>query len=941
MLKLVTQQSKIRDLLWLVIALLTVIGLSRIGLLTGAQNTITEIRESYSQRSASGELIFIGIDKESMDQIGVWPWPRKVHAQIVDRLMDAGVEEIGVDIDFSSASSPEQDTIFAASLERAGGAVILPIFVQDRSASREDNRLSTNRPLAIFEKHTWLASVNVTPDTDGVVRRFPLGQVVDGEYVASMPSVLGGVFEQTKSNVIVNYSISPKTVPKYSVADLLSDKVSAAELKGKTVMLGAQAVELRDNFTTPVHGVLPGAMIQILAAETLAQGLEPGTLNPLLILLLSAAFVFCATRILRKFYSSRSIIYQLVFFAIMALAMEVFGFFAFKHYTLIIPTAELNTFLLVVGMITSLREININIWKLLFANAENANSQQILEQVITDNAHGIVIVDETGAILKVNNYARGLFDIGVDLSESTLNISQFPREIDTDVKRVIDALKNQTIDKSKHNQVMLPASTEGAKPLTLEYSVTASSLKQVVTKGGGTEEEHFIACVTIADVTTRIEQENKLAYLARYDDLTGALRRSAFIGELKGLYDCQPGVAPCTIFAINLHRFKTINDSLGQDVGDQVLQMVVDRVNAHGDEITQICRLSGDSFAFFIQKNLSPSDIVHFSENLTLLIGHPFVIGKASVKVGLRIGITSSSFYDHPDAAQVVKDAEIALDQARQASGGDAFEIFHKQLSDKQEYARSVENNLWHALEKNELSIAYQPQIDLETDTLVGVEALVRWIHPELGFISPAEFVEISEANGYIDKLGFWVLSQACADALHLPSHMTVAVNVSPLQFIRCDIVQMVKDALARSGLPASRLHIEITEVGFLDATDEVVAKLEALREMGICLALDDFGTGFSSLGYFANFPINKIKVDQMFVRTLERGSDNEAIIRSVKELSEGLNLKMICEGVETEEQLNILRDIGVHEGQGYFFGKPQPLQSIIQMANGPQKIRA
>lgn len=939
--KLANQQSKLKDLLWLVLALLTVIGLSRFELLTGTQNTITEMREKYSQRSASGELIFIGIDKESMDQIGVWPWPREVHARIIDRLMDAGVEEIGVDIDFSSASSPEQDTIFAASLERAGGAVILPIFVQDRSTSSEDNRLSTNRPLTIFEQHSWLASVNVSPDSDGFVRRFPLGQVVDGEYVASMPSVLGGVFEKTKSNVIVNYSISPKTVPKFSVADLLSGKVSVAELKGRTVMLGAQAVELRDNFSTPVHGVLPGAMIQILAAETLAQGLEPSTLNSLWLLLLSAIIVFGVIRILRKFSESRSIMYQLLFFVSIALTMEVAGFFVFKHYTLIIPTAELNTFLLIVAVITSLREINVNIWMLLFANAENENTQQILEQVITDNANGILIFDESGAILKVNNYARGLFGIGSDLSESALHISQFPRDIEADVKKVIDGLKHQSINTPKQNQVVLASSADNAKSLTLEYSVTASSLQHVVTKAGSDENENFIACVNVADVTTRIEQESKLAYLAKYDDLTGALRRSAFILELKGFFDQQADKVPCTILAINLHRFKTINVSLGQDVGDQVLKMVVDRVNALGDEILGICRLSGDSFAFYIQKNLSQSDIVRFSENLTLLIGQPFIIGKASVKVGLRVGITSSDFYDRPDATQMIKDAEIALDQARQTSGGDAFEIFHSQLSDKQEYARAVENNLWHALEKNELSIAYQPQIDIETDTLVGVEALVRWIHPELGFISPAEFVEISEANGYIDKLGFWVLSQACADALYLPSHIKVAVNVSPLQFIRCDIVQMVKDALARSGLPASRLHIEITEVGFLDATEEVVAKLEALREMGICLALDDFGTGFSSLGYFANFPINKIKVDQMFVRTLERGSDNEAIIRSVKELSDGLNLKMICEGVETEEQLNILRDIGVHEGQGYFFGKPQPLQSIIQLTHGPQKIRA
>jgi EAL domain-containing protein (putative c-di-GMP-specific phosphodiesterase class I) len=216
---------------------------------------------------------------------------------------------------------------------------------------------------------------------------------------------------------------------------------------------------------------------------------------------------------------------------------------------------------------------------------------------------------------------------------------------------------------------------------------------------------------------------------------------------------------------------------------------------------------------------------------------------------------------------------------------------------------------------------------------MIGAEALIRWQHPQHGMISPLTFIGIAEANGFIAELGAWALRQACFDAMTWPDHVVVAVNVAPLQLQRRDLVADVQAALAQSGLPAGRLQLEITESSFISAADDLIEKLQRLKSLGVSLALDDFGSGYSSLGYLARFPLDKIKVDQMFVRNLTESSASQAIVSSVQALSAGLDMTMLCEGIETEDQARHLQQLGCRQGQGYLFGKPQPATSLNVLA--------
>lgn len=920
--------SKYGSFIFLLLAFSTVYVASWNGFFINSQNQIDQYRAKLNSIDATGDFVFVGIDKQSLDDVGVWPWPRSIYAQVIDRLVEYKVAEIGVDIDFSAYSTPTEDTILSESLEKAGGSVVLPLFVQHRSAASDDNSLAVNKPVEEFEQHAWLASVNVIPDADGVVRRFPFGVSLDGDFIDSMPATLSGVFGQLNSTININFSIDPKSIPSISVKDLLAGDIEPELLDGKIVLIGAKAVELRDNFAVPVHGILPGAIVQLLAAETLKQDLQVTQINPVVLLLLFGICVLTLT-LDRLFIQRSSFLLEVGTLIAASISIEIAGLFLFKEYALRLPSVELHVLLILMLASGTFKHLDLQNWLIKLIKSDLNNTQQMLDQVVSDNASGILVVNEDGKILTINKQFSVYFDLSeLDESDSVFcNI--LPKLLEDEIRGAIVALKLNNIH--DHRKGVVEHSTTGKidGKQTFQYTVTASKINNYK---GTDQVETYIACVTAWDITTKLEQEKRIAYHAKYDELTGAFRRSEFHALIiDRLNDPKP--EDCVVvFAINLHRFKTINVTLGRDIGDQVLKSVKGRIDKSFSGACDIARCGGDTFLVTLSGDLSHVEIKMLADHMISIINEPFTIDKSTITVGLRVGAASSSDLQYSSASQLIENAEVALDEACKTSGN-GFVMYEEVFTAVQDFARTVESDLWHSLDRNEIKAFYQPQVDLSDCKLIGVEALVRWKHPTLGFVSPADFVEIAEANGYIDQLGRWVLHKACEDALALPDHVTVAVNVAPIQFKRTDVVQDVRDALAQTGLPARRLHIEITEAGFLEATDDVVSALNELRAMGICLALDDFGTGFSSLGYFAQFPINKIKVDQMFIRTLERGSQNEAIVRSVKELANGLQLKMICEGVETSDQLEILRDIGVQEGQGYFFAKPLPLQDVLNLA--------
>jgi diguanylate cyclase (GGDEF)-like protein len=929
--------DKYRIFIWLFLVIALVSIASTAGVFTNTQNTFDQYRAKHNVIKASGDIVFVGIDKQSLDAVGVWPWPRSVYAEVINKLLDLNVSEIGIDIDFSAASIPKEDEILSRSLERAGGSVVLPVFVQDRSASSKDDSLSVNKPIDEFEQHSWLASVNVVPDADGVVRTFPFGVDIGDDFIDSMPAVLSGVFGDRSRTININYSINPKSIPSVSVTDLLEGNADPKLLEEKIVLIGAKAVELRDNFAVPVHGILPGAIVQILAAETLKQDLQVTKFNPTNVMFLVAFCIVLVMILVRLVNLKSGFIFGIIALVLTGVVIEFVGLYLYQKYALLLPSVETQILLFSMLIVVAFKRLDLQNWLIKLIKSDLSNTQQMLNQVVSDNASAILVVGEDGKVLTINKLFSEYFELLETQLDGSIPSGILPKLIEDEIRGAIIALQLNNINDHRNGYIELEQINKNGTRLTLQYTVTASEIRH---HQGSNEVQKFIACVTAWDITTKLEQEKRIAYHAKYDELTGALRRSEFHALLINRLNCLKPHDVCVVFVINLHRFKTINITLGRDIGDEVLKSVKTRIEDIFTGSCEISRSGGDTFLLAVSGELSQTEINMLADHMINIINEPFYINKSTLTVGLRVGAASSLDLQTSSASQLIENAEVALDEACKISGN-GFVMYEEVFTAVQDYARTIESDLWHSLDRNEIKLYYQPQVDLSDCSFIGVEALVRWKHPSLGFISPADFVEIAEANGYIDQLGRWVLRKACEDALSLPEHITVAVNVAPIQFKRTNVVQDVKDALAQTNLPADRLHIEITEAGFLEASEDIVASLNELRSMGICLALDDFGTGFSSLGYFAKFPINKIKVDQMFIRTLERGSQNEAIVKSVKELANGLKLKMICEGIETEEQLEILRDMGVKEGQGYLFAKPLPLQEVLHLTNTSIKLSA
>jgi len=351
-----------------------------------------------------------------------------------------------------------------------------------------------------------------------------------------------------------------------------------------------------------------------------------------------------------------------------------------------------------------------------------------------------------------------------------------------------------------------------------------------------------------------------------------------------------------------------------------------------------LARLGGDEFAIIHEGSASDEALAALAERIIERLSEPYEVGGHRLAVGVSIGIARLE-PGARDITTVMKNADTALYQAKRAGGG-GLRFFDTSMDVALKARQQLEIALKDAAAREEFEVAYQPQFELATGRLVGVEALLRWNHPERGPISPAEFVPVAEEIGLMETLGEWVLRRACAEVASWPAPVRLAVNVSPSQFTRGDLVGTVSSALARSGLPADQLDIEITESLFLQESPAVKATMDALSRRGIGFALDDFGTGYSSLSYIRTFPISKIKIDRSFVTGLPHDREAIAIVQAVVALATNLGLRTNAEGLESEEQIALLRVLGCNEGQGYGLGRPQAGAAVAALLRGADTER-
>jgi diguanylate cyclase (GGDEF)-like protein len=427
--------------------------------------------------------------------------------------------------------------------------------------------------------------------------------------------------------------------------------------------------------------------------------------------------------------------------------------------------------------------------------------------------------------------------------------------------------------------------------------------------------------------------EQRFRHMALHDPLTDLPNRVLFRQRLEEALHHVARGEPCAVLCLDLDQFKDVNDTLGHPVGDGLLNAVVERIGHMMRPTDTFARLGGDEFAIVQSRIDHPLDASALATRLLRELSTPFEVAGHHVVISTSIGIAIAPG-DGSDPDLLLKSADIALYQAK-SDGRNRFRYFEPEMHTLIQARRELELDLRKALVAGEFELFFQPFFNLVQNRITGFEALLRWPHPQRGMVSPSDFIPVAEEMGLITQIGEWVLHRACQYAMCWPEPLKVAVNISTVQFKARNLVQTVTEALQESGLDPSRLELEITESVMIHDLDAAVFELGQLKELGVSISMDDFGTGYSSLSYLRSFSFDKIKIDQSFVRELGKKADCAAIIRTVIGMCETLDATVTAEGVETEQQLNLLRAEGCTEIQGYLISRPVPARDIPAMLIG------
>ncbi|MEO6218199.1 MAG: EAL domain-containing protein [Sphingomonas sp.] len=434
-----------------------------------------------------------------------------------------------------------------------------------------------------------------------------------------------------------------------------------------------------------------------------------------------------------------------------------------------------------------------------------------------------------------------------------------------------------------------------------------------------------------SDLTERRRADAEITRLALFDSLTGLANRQRLRLSLDQMLHQPTGAYRSTsLLLLDLDRFKAVNDTLGHQVGDSLLKQVGQRLHRAVGDAGLVGRLGGDEFQILLPSEANRERLGELARTIISSLSQPYFIDGSSITIGCSIGVAIAP-EDGRDSETLIRNADLAL-YAAKADGRGIHRFFREELLIGAQSRKQLEDDLRHALAQDQFHVAYQPVVSTIDERIVGYEALIRWDHPTRGAISPTEFVPVAEDTGLIEAIGEWVLRTACVEAATWPKDIRVAVNVSPIQFANPRLPTVITSALAKSGIAPHRLELEITEGVFLDETASSEHMFKMLKSLGVRLALDDFGTGYSSLGYLKKAPFDKIKIDQSFVRGAAiAGNRNAAIIKAIVTLADTLGMETTAEGVEVQDEILLIRELGCSHIQGYVYGKPMRAAEVLR----------
>lgn len=573
------------------------------------------------------------------------------------------------------------------------------------------------------------------------------------------------------------------------------------------------------------------------------------------------------------------------------------------------------------------------IWAMYRSNAKYKKQNFRFDTALNNMMQGLLMFDGAGKLVVTNRRHAELFEVpwekwkNAALGMTVPQTMQLRHDLNNNVTEkntteIVSVIKNTMATRAPGRAII--ERTDGR---------TFGASLVPMTDGG--------MVITFEDISERRRAEDKISHMAHYDALTDLPNRTLFYEKMEKLLGRTPQGDSFGVFSLDLDHFKSVNDTLGHLIGDKLLQAVAERMRGCVRETDTVARLGGDEFAILRAKFGSPADATGLAARLIKAVSAPYQLDGHQVTVGTSIGIAIVPG-DGTDPNQIMKNADLALYRSK-ADGGNIYRFFEAEMDARMQERHALELDLRNAIVNGEFTLNYQPIVNIKTGKITACEALIRWQQPERGWVPPLEFIPIAEETGLIVPIGEWVLDQACSAATEWPDDLTVAVNVSPVQFKSANFIDTVKTALEKSGLPANRLELEITELVLMQDDNAALKLLRRLKGLGVTIAMDDFGTGYSSLGYLRSFPFDKIKIDQSFIRDLSKNKDSLAILRAVVGLGRSLNIVTTAEGVETQKQLEVLRTEGCTEAQGYFFSQPRSAaeakELLTSLAGQPKAV--
>lgn len=889
---------------WLLpgLALILILLLYSAGVFDGISKGLLSREYRLLRESRASDLVIVEADAKSLSELSIWPWPRSYHGEVLHHIVGAGARSVFFDIDFSSPSTVTEDTAFAMALATVPrNMVLLPTFAQ-RNTSAFNSPFAVTMPRASFAQSTGLASVNLFPERDGLVWRAPLREQRLGQQLSPAGVWMTDVSVELGESMLIDYRIDPSSFQRLSFSDVLRGNFAADVFKGKRVIIGATAVELGDVTPTPAYRALPGPVVQALIYQTLVDGRLRELGRGSVALALLVVLVLLVPLFNRA--SWRVGVMLCALSALVALAISVWMLAA----GVVFEAAPVAIGVVLSFIATQLSRIDSQMLRILRQRVKLGDQDKLMSSIVANTDEGILTVDRAGQVQSINPGAEDIFGCVHDTLGDKLEINDLLPALDWDNREQLYGL---TVEQDGQHR--------DSGHFHAEFSINPLRLS---------DQQLTVLCVR--DISERIQRQKQLEYQASHDSLTGLYNRDALNQRIaEYLRDYATDHTPIFLMLIDLDRFKEVNDTLGHGAGDDILRALGERlVEAFGDSAL-IARLGGDEFGVLVRDARGLVVAVEFAKRILGVIGKPYEVDALSLELQASVGI--AQYLEHAESTEkLMMCADIAMYQAKAERTG--YAVYDEGLDTNTERKLLISSQLNQAVAAGDLSLYYQPKVDLKTNQVASFEALIRWFHPTLGRVPPDDFITMAERAGIIKPLTLFAIREGMAQSLRFQEmglQISVAVNLSAFLLQDSSLIEDLAEIIHESPLEPRWISLEVTESAIVHDLDRAVETLNRIKDLGISLSIDDFGTGYASLTYIKQLPASELKLDQLFIKDVEASASDRIIVESTIELSHSLGLKVVAEGVEEFAIYNYLASVGCDMAQGYWISKPMPEDEI------------